>query len=185
MATRRRAGWWAWYGYWTEVSYCEFPPRPLLNTAKEEAYANYIFTCLKRSIALVLFVSRSKLVPDFALTAHGVHLAVVTFYTGLLPRHALWWLTMAASSAASVTLGMWGCRRRELAPISFGGRPANGDNGGARPDPPTGSGGGATADGPGADEEVGFARGRGRGRGRDGAGDYEMVQMPDERDGGG
>jgi hypothetical protein len=35
----------------------------------------------------------------------------------------MWWLTMAASSAAAVGLGMWGCRYRELQPVFFlGGR---------------------------------------------------------------
>jgi protein SYS1 len=136
----------------------------------------------------VALIGRSKLIPDFALTLHFIHLVVVYFYTGLLPRHAMWWLTMCASSAATVALGMWGCRWRELRPISFGG------NGGARSsavNPEQQQGGvpaeNGLADGPspGEDEEMsltGFSRGRGRGRGRDGAGEYEMVGLkPNDR----
>ena len=67
-------------------------------------------------------MTRSKLVPDFALTTHAIHLVVCTFYTGALPRNAMWWGSMGVSSALAIALGMWGCRYRELQPISFGGR---------------------------------------------------------------
>lgn len=121
-----------------------------------------------------MLVGRSKLVLDFALSLHAIHLAVVTLYTRQLPRHTAWWLAMAAASAVSVALATWGCRYRELKPISFGGVAVTagpGDGGGER--------GGDTGDerGPDGDEEEGFPRGRGRGRGRDGAGEYEMVSI--------
>lgn len=74
-----------------------------------------------RSVAIVALVARSKLVPDFALTIHGLHLVLVTLATRSLPRHAMWWFTMIASSALSTGLGIWGCRYRELQPIFFGG----------------------------------------------------------------
>ncbi|RSL95014.1 hypothetical protein CEP52_012283 [Fusarium oligoseptatum] len=74
------------------------------------------------SVAMVALVARSKLVPDFALTVHFLHLVIATLYTGRLPRHAMWWFTMLASSALSVGLGIWGCRYRELQPVFFGGR---------------------------------------------------------------
>lgn len=129
---------------------------------------------------MVLLVARSKLVPDFALSMHAIHLVVVTLYARQLPRHAMWWLAMAASSAVSAALGVWGCRYRELRPITFGG----GGGGGANKGQANGSAGangegsgGGGADGGDGDEEQGFTRGRGRGRGRDGAGDYEMAQM--------
>jgi hypothetical protein len=132
-----------------------------------------------RSIAIVLLVARSKLVPDFALSLHAIHLLVVTLYAGQLPRNASWWLAMAVSSGASVALGVWGCRYRELRPITFGGNKgqANGSAGGTD----NGEGSSRVQEGGEGDEEQGFTRGRGRGRGRDGAGEYEMVQM----DGGG
>ncbi|OIW26569.1 hypothetical protein CONLIGDRAFT_655957 [Coniochaeta ligniaria NRRL 30616] len=136
------------------------------------------------SIAIVLLVARSKLVLDFALSLHAIHLVVVTLYTRQVPRNAAWWLAMAASSALGVALGVWGCRYRELRPITFGGGGGGGNNaskGQANGGNGEGSSGGGGADGVDGDEEQGFARGRGRGRGRDGAGDYEMVQM----DGGG
>jgi len=129
--------------------------------------------------AIVVLIGRSKLVLDFALSLHGIHLVVVWFYSGELPRHTAWWLSMGVASAVGVALGTWGCRYRELRPISFGGIgggtavPTRGVLGSGE-----GSGGGdARLD---VDEEQGFSRGRGRGRGRDGAGDYEMVKMNGE-----
>lgn len=114
---------------------------------------------------------------DFALSLHAIHLIVVTLYSGQLPWSAAWWLVMAASSGASVALGVWGCRYRELRPITFGGggNATKGRNGSAGGDNGEGSSGGP--EGGQGDEEQGFDRGRGRGRGRDGAGEYEMVQM--------
>lgn len=72
---------------------------------------------------MVILVARSKLVPDFALTIHFLHLLFTCLYTRSLPRHSMWWFTMLASSATAVGLGMWGCRYRELQPVFFlGGR---------------------------------------------------------------
>lgn len=145
---------------------------------------------------MVLIVIRSKLVLDFALTTHFIHLVVVSLYTGQLPRHLFWWLTMAVSSAFGVALGIWGCQYRELRPVFFGGGGGGGGGGGANGaqlssshnangsvggggggNGEGGSGGGAAEGIPPGDEEQGFSRGRGRGRGRDGVGEYEMVNM--------
>ena len=131
---------------------------------------------LTRSVvALVALVARSKLVLDFALTLHVLHLVIVTLYTGFVPRHAMWWATMAGSSAVAVAGGTYGCRWRELRPINFGGNNNNNNNnnnaGPSSADPSTLENG--LAD----DEELGFSRGRGRGRGRDGGGEYEMVGL--------
>ncbi|KAK3305849.1 integral membrane protein S linking to the trans Golgi network-domain-containing protein [Chaetomium strumarium] len=131
---------------------------------------------LLMAVAIVILIGRSKLVLDFALSLHAIHLVIVTLYSGQLPRHTAWWISMAAASAVSVALATWGCRYRELRPISFGGggaASATGGNGGEHGNHDGGEGG--------DDEEQGFSRGRGRGRGRDGAGEYEMVNM----DGGG
>lgn len=128
-------------------------------------------------VALVALIARSKLIPDFALTLHFIHLIVVYLYTGMLPRFWMWWITMGVSSAATVSLGVWGCRWRELRPISFGGTArTNNDQGAATENGHIEGGEGA------GDEEMGFSRGRGRGRGRDGAGEYEMVGLkPEDR----
>ncbi|KAK0725453.1 integral membrane protein S linking to the trans Golgi network-domain-containing protein [Lasiosphaeris hirsuta] len=128
------------------------------------------------ALAITFLIGRSKLVPDFALSLHTLHLVITTLYTGEIPQHTAWWLSMGAASAVSTALATWGCRYRELRPMSFGGRATSSN---------TAGGGGATGQNdagdeiPGAegDEEAGFSRGRGRGRGRDGAGDYEMVKM--------
>ncbi|GJN71226.1 SYS1-related integral membrane protein [Purpureocillium lilacinum] len=140
------------------------------------------------AVAIVVLIARSKLVPDFALTIHFLHLLATTLYTRSLPRHAMWWATMLASSALAVAAGTWGCRYRELQPVFFGGGRILGSGGGAAPpasgtaddddddgdvDVEAGEGGDGTPE----DADAGFTRGRGRGRGRDGAGEYEMVQM--------
>lgn len=129
---------------------------------------------------MVILIGRSKLVPDFGLTIHALHLLLTTLYTGQLPRHGMWWAIMVLSAALSVSLGIWGCRYRELQPVFFGGGRILGSGtastGGQQVSTAEGLG-----EGEGGDEEMGFARGRGRGRGRDGAGEYEMVQMETAR----
>ncbi|PHH59579.1 hypothetical protein CDD81_2844 [Ophiocordyceps australis] len=110
------------------------------------------------AVAMVILVARSKLVPDFALTIHLLHLIFTSLYARALPRHSMWWATMAASSGLAIALGLWGCRYRELQPVFFAERrflPA------------------PLAPGPDAEQDAGFARGRGR----DAAGEYEMLQL--------
>ena len=108
----------------------------------------------------------------------------MTLYTGFVPRHAMWWATMAASCAVAVAGGTYGCRWRELRHITFGG----GGGGGARADAAAAASAAGAADpsalesglagaGGADDEELGFSRGRGRGRGRDSGGEYEMVGL--------
>lgn len=149
---------------------------------------------------MVLIVIRSKLVLDFGLTTHFIHLVVVSVYTGEVPRNMFWWFTMAVSSASGVALGIWGCQYRELRPVFFGGGGIGGgggsnnnntvnhnnNNNNNNANGNAGGGGGGNGEGSSnsaadgiatGDEEQGFSRGRGRGRGRDGPGDYEMVKM--------
>lgn len=135
---------------------------------------------------MVMIVIRSKLVLDFGLTTHFIHLVVVSLYTGQVPRNVFWWVAMAVSSAVGVSLGVWGCQYRELRPVFFGGGGIGGGGASAGNNNNTssnnangsadggGEGSSQAADG---DEEQGFSRGRGRGRGRDGAGEYEMMKM--------
>ncbi|KAJ3556408.1 hypothetical protein NPX13_g10141 [Xylaria arbuscula] len=77
-----------------------------------------------------------------------------------------WWITMLVSGTITVAGGTYGCRWRELRPITFGGR------GTSQNENRLEEGGGNDDHG---DEEMGFSRGRGRGRGRDGAGEYELT----------
>lgn len=72
-------------------------------------------------ILLLLLVSRSKLIPDFALTIHFVHFVATSLYTHSIPSNWLWWGLQCASAALMTFLGMWACQWRELQPISFGG----------------------------------------------------------------
>lgn len=109
-------------------------------------------------IFLLLFVSRSKLVPDFALTIHFLHLIATILYSHSLPANLLWWALQFASAAMMTFLGMWACQHRELKPISFGGI------------------GSRTESQPSSDtaQEASFGRGRGRERSMQ---DYEMDEM--------
>jgi hypothetical protein len=144
------------------------------------------------AVAIVVFVARSKLVPDFALTVHFLHLLLTALYSRSLPRFAMWWATMLASSALAVGLGIWGCRYRELQPVFFGGGRILGAGGSGHTPQPSREqvsledGADAAEDGgllAHNDEEMGYpSRGRGRGRGRDvsgpsAAGEYEMSRM--------
>ncbi|PNY29232.1 Protein SYS1 [Tolypocladium capitatum] len=130
------------------------------------------------AVAIVVLIARSKLVPDFAVTVHFLHLVLTTVYTRSLPRHSMWWATMLGSAAAAVALGMWGCRYRELQPVFFGGGRILGSGTTATPSSAQSAAEegemGAPID---DDDGSGFSRGRGRGRGRDGAGEYEMMHM--------
>lgn len=114
-------------------------------------------------IPLLLLVSRSKLVPDFALTIHFIHLVVTSFYTKSFPINLLWWLLQAVSATLLVSLGVWACRYRELQPISFGGNAARKTR--------------ATNVNGSADPDEHVRSGRGRGRNADGGPTYEMVGM--------
>ena len=122
----------------------------------------------KSVVALLLLVSRSKLVPDFVITLHVIHLFVVSLYAHSIPPNALWWALQICSAAFMTSLGVWGCRWRELQPINFGG---------LAPAPPDDGGSGGPNTKLTGDEEQGFGRGGRRGRGRDGAGEYEMVEL--------
>ncbi|KAI9745882.1 MAG: hypothetical protein M1818_000563 [Claussenomyces sp. TS43310] len=130
------------------------------------------------ALALLFLVSRSKLIPDFALTIHFLHLLTTCVYSGSLPTNWLWWALQICSAAFMTTLGVYSCRWRELRPITFGGQAAAPKTSGAAPADSrsnTESGSSQPADG-----EMGYGRGGRRGRGRDGAGEYEMVDIKSE-----
>lgn len=86
-----------------------------------------------RIILLLLLVARSKLVPDFALTLHLIHLLATSCYSRSVPANWLWWALQAASAGLMVVGGVWSCRWRELRPIAFGkgGKEGGGGGGGA------------------------------------------------------
>ena len=110
-------------------------------------------------VFILLLIARSKLVLDFALTIHFIHLIVTSLYTHAIPTNLFWWALQLCSTAVMTFLGVWACRWRELRPINFGTKaPARQEI-----DP--------------SEDGAGETRGRGRGRGQDGAGEYEMVGM--------
>jgi len=125
-------------------------------------------------IGLLLLISRSKLIPDFALTIHFLHLIITSLYSRSIPRNWLWWALQVTSAGMMTSLGVWSCQWRELRPIAFGGS--------ATAQTAHGESATAASASEGGDEEQGYGRGRGRGRGRDGAGEYEMVGMRGEVD---
>ena len=114
-------------------------------------------------IFLLLLVSRSKLIPDFAFTIHFLHLLATTFYTHSVPANWLWWGLQFSSASVMTSLGIWACRWRELKPISIGiGGSSQQQAGPSQTNT----------------EAEGASRGRGRGRNMpDGGGEYEMVRM--------
>ena len=81
----------------------------------------WMLNSLVSAIFLLLFVSRSKLVPDFALTIHFLHFLLVSLFSREIPKNFSWWLLQAASSSVMIALGVWACQRRELRPLAFGG----------------------------------------------------------------
>ena len=112
---------------------------------------------IRSAIFILLLIARSKLVLDFALTVHFIHLIVTSLYTHAIPSNLFWWALQMCSATLMTSLGVWACQWRELKPINFGSK--------------------TPAQQPVTEEEGGDSRGRGRGRGRDGAGEYEMVGM--------
>jgi len=118
-------------------------------------------------IPILLLVARSKLVPDFALTIHFIHLIITSLYARAIPTNVYWWLVQACSAALMIALGMWACQWRELQPMAFGGK---------------GKERAAAANGHLPEIHIeeageGFPTSSGSGKGRDGAGAYEMVGM--------
>jgi hypothetical protein len=107
-------------------------------------------------IPILLLIARSKLVPDFALTIHFIHLIVTSLYSHGIPNTLYWWLVQAASATLMISLGMWACQWRELQPMAFGGKAKS---------PAKAS----------ANEGEGYEMGTLRGAGRDGGGSYENV----------
>ncbi|MCJ1467539.1 hypothetical protein MMC07_006164 [Pseudocyphellaria aurata] len=118
-----------------------------------------------RALLILLLIARSKLVPDFTLTLHFLHLVATSLYSRSVPRNWLWWLLQAVSAGVMTSLGVWTCRWRELQPINFGSRGAGEEDGGGRNSKD------ASRDFVVQDEDV--ARGKGRGGGVA----YEMVGL--------
>jgi hypothetical protein len=118
-------------------------------------------------VFILLLIARSKLVLDFTLTIHFIHLIVTSFYSHAIPTNVFWWVLQICSASIMTSLGVWACQWRELRPISFGGNKKI-------------TTGVRQVNGSAEDDGVGQSRGRGRGRGRDGAGEYEMVTMNGE-----
>lgn len=131
---------------------------------------NPLFRC-SRVVVLLLLVSRSKLVPDFALTLHFLHLLATSLYTRRIPTHLLWWGLQAGSVAVMVSVGIWACRLRELRPISIGKAVAAADDDAG---PEAGKLEGSQED-PSVNRHV--RGGNGRGRNRDEGPSYEMLAI--------
>lgn len=122
------------------------------------------------AIAILFLISRSKLVLDFALTIHFLHLLTTSLYSKSIPQNLLWWVLQIASATLMTSLGVWSCQYRELRPINFGGSAASA--------PATNHEAGSFSQTV-EDEEDGVGNGR-RGKGKDGGGEYEMVRMNGE-----
>jgi len=151
----------------------------------------WVLNCCVGVISLLLLIARSKLVPDFVLTLHFIHLLLTSLYSGSLPQNWLWWALQLVSAGLMTSLGVWACQWRELRPISFGGlgnsssATAGGDAQGNTGSKGSSGGINGSADAPSefGDEDSRYGGRRGRGRGRDGAGEYEMVAMKNDGEG--
>lgn len=119
---------------------------------------------LAGSVGLLVVVARSKLVLDFVLTLHGIHLLAVCGWNRGLPRTSLWWGVQVGSCGVMMLGGLWGCRWRELRPLSFG----------------TGSVGSSTAEG-GRGKRKGLITADRRGGGREE--EYELLDASARRNG--
>ncbi|KAH7378807.1 integral membrane protein S linking to the trans Golgi network-domain-containing protein [Pyrenochaeta sp. MPI-SDFR-AT-0127] len=121
----------------------------------------WVLNSLTCVIFILLLIARSKLVLDFAVTVHFIHLIVTSLYSHALPGNLFWWALQICSATIMTSLGVWACQWRELRPINFGNKTT-------------------TRQQPATDDDAGESRGRSRGRGRDGAGEYEMVGMNED-----
>ena len=98
---------------------CELtPPYSPLSLFSRGAPPQRLLT-LYSVLAMVIVLARSKLVLDFALTLHFLHLLITSIYLGGIPREMAWWGLQGLSSVGMVVLGGWACRWRELRPISI------------------------------------------------------------------
>ncbi|KAH9819896.1 protein SYS1-like [Teratosphaeria destructans] len=120
-------------------------------------------------IPILLLIARSKLVPDFAITIHLIHLLVTSLYTRAIPTTIYWWLIQICSAALMTGLGVWACQWRELQPMLFGGSDGRQQDAQA-----------LQANGVAVEEREGFDMGSGR---RNGADAYEMVGMENRKGG--
>ncbi|KAF1928806.1 uncharacterized protein M421DRAFT_4646 [Didymella exigua CBS 183.55] len=84
----------------------------------------WMLNSLTSALFLLVLVARSKLVLDFALTVHAIHLVVTSLYTHAVPSHLFWWALQMASATLMTSLGVWACQWRELRPIHFGAKTA-------------------------------------------------------------
>ncbi|KAI7863721.1 integral membrane protein S linking to the trans Golgi network-domain-containing protein, partial [Spinellus fusiger] len=66
---------------------------------------------------LVLVLQRAKLVLDFVVTMHGLHLVIVFMYRHTLPTSGLWWLLQIIHCLIMTLGGEWACMQQEMKPI--------------------------------------------------------------------
>lgn len=124
----------------------------------------WVLNSLACAVFILLLIARSKLVLDFALTVHLIHLIVTSLYSHAVPSNLFWWALQICSATLMTSLGVWACQWRELKPIKFGGTAKQQSTSATETD------------------GVGMTRGRVSGRGHDGAGEYEMVDMGEGSD---
>ncbi|KAF8461000.1 integral membrane protein S linking to the trans Golgi network-domain-containing protein, partial [Kalaharituber pfeilii] len=74
----------------------------------------WLLTSLIVTASMPFILGRSKLVLDFALTLHFLHVLVTAISMGEIPWDGGWWLAMAGSAAVMVFGGRAACRWWEL-----------------------------------------------------------------------
>ncbi|KAH8833337.1 integral membrane protein S linking to the trans Golgi network-domain-containing protein [Flagelloscypha sp. PMI_526] len=64
--------------------------------------------------ALYHIVSHPRLILDFTLTLHFIHLILTTYYSSSFPTSLYYWLTIGAACIGTLILAEWLCVRREM-----------------------------------------------------------------------
>ncbi|KAI9008916.1 integral membrane protein S linking to the trans Golgi network-domain-containing protein [Phycomyces nitens] len=72
---------------------------------------------------LVLIIQRAKLILDFVLTMHGIHLVAVWIYRKQIPTGGVWWALQVIHALIMTLGGEWACMRREMEPIMMTAKP--------------------------------------------------------------
>lgn len=66
---------------------------------------------------LVFLIQRAKLVLDFVVTLHGIHMVLIWSHTGHFPTCGAWWVLQIVSIIGMTLGGEWACMQREMEPI--------------------------------------------------------------------
>jgi hypothetical protein len=82
----------------------------------------WLINSLVTVAAMVLIVERAKLILDFAITLHTIHLIITSYYSRHIPSTFLWWILNIFTCAVVTLTAEWACMQREMEPIKVNAR---------------------------------------------------------------